>query len=144
VIDQRERSQPPAEQVLALRRDRQDRDVAGDSLVEEEPRPAPVLGDEGEAALEAASARLPARQRTILRLHYVDGLTVDQIGAIYGFHRATAARRIADARDDLLEATREELRGKLRISDSDFDSLVRLVRSQIEISLPSFLATPDE
>jgi len=44
------------------------------------------------AALEASLAELTAREKTLLSLHFIDGLNIDCIGAIYRVHRATVAR----------------------------------------------------
>lgn len=82
-----------------------------------------------------ACAQLPARDRTILRLHFVDGLNIDQIGVIYGVHRATVARWIAKCRATLLAATRSFLTEQLAVPPSELSSLDRMVRSQLDVSL---------
>lgn len=95
------------------------------------------------AGLADACARLPARDRTILRLHFMDGLNIDQIGQIYGVHRATVARWIAKSRTALLEGTRQFLAEHLSVAPSEFSSLDRLVRSQLDVSLGELLG-PEE
>jgi RNA polymerase sigma-70 factor (ECF subfamily) len=85
--------------------------------------------------LVEACNQLPARDRTILRLHFVDGLNIDQIGVIYGVHRATIARWIAKSRTALLTSTRDWLTAHLAVPSSEFSSLDRLVRSQLDVSL---------
>jgi RNA polymerase sigma-70 factor (ECF subfamily) len=97
------------------------------------------FADEFETALARACAALTDRDRTILRLRFVDDLNIDQIGGLYGVHRATVARWIARIRDDLFAATRNELVGRLKLSDSDFESLLRLARSQLDLSLSAVL-----
>src|SRR5262245_5868251 len=57
-------------------------------------------------AFACALRALPARDRTMLRQHVLDGLTIDQLGALYRLHRATAARSLERARRALLAATR--------------------------------------
>jgi RNA polymerase sigma-70 factor (ECF subfamily) len=99
------------------------------------------FADEFEAALARASAALTDRDRTILRLRFVDDLNIDQIGGLYGVHRATVARWIARIRDELFAATRKDLVGRLRLSDSDFEGLLRLARSQLDLSLSAVLHT---
>lgn len=47
----------------------------------------------------AALRALEPRERTLLRQHYIDGLTIDELGRLYGAHRATAARWVARAHD---------------------------------------------
>jgi RNA polymerase sigma-70 factor (ECF subfamily) len=86
-------------------------------------------------AFEAAFAALQSRDRTLLRYKFVDGLSLDEIGAIYGVHRATVARWLATTRDALLTGTRAGLRARLAIGDSDLDSIMRLIDSQLEASI---------
>jgi len=99
------------------------------------------FADEFETALARACAALTDRDRTILRLRFVDDLNIDQIGGLYGVHRATVARWIARIRDELFAATRGDLVGRLKLSDSDFESLLRLARSQLDLSLSAVLYT---
>ena len=91
--------------------------------------------DEFAAAFEVAVRSLSPRDRNHLRHVFVQHLTIDQIGAIYGVHRATAARRLAAARDALLAATRAELGRRLDIEATDIDSIIRLLGSQFDLSL---------
>ncbi len=95
------------------------------------------------AALEAAFRTLSAQDRTILRLHFVDGLNIDQIGGVYSVHRATVARWIARSREKLLEETKRALKAVLRLSSAEFDSLMGVVRSQLHLSLSGLLANVD-
>jgi RNA polymerase sigma-70 factor (ECF subfamily) len=99
------------------------------------------FADEFESALVRACTALTDRDRTILRLRFVDDLNIDQIGGLYGVHRATVARWIARIRDELFLAIRKDLVGRLRLSDSDFESLLRLARSQLDLSLSAVLYT---
>ncbi|MCW5808877.1 MAG: hypothetical protein KIT31_41380 [Deltaproteobacteria bacterium] len=95
-------------------------------------------------AFDAALAALERRDRAVLRLHLLDGLTIDEIAPIYSAHRATVARWIAAARRDVLERTRRALMHDLRLGPDEVDSLIRLVQSRIEVP-PGALATdPDE
>lgn len=92
----------------------------------------------GEAFRRAASS-LTDRERTILRYRYVDDLSIDQIGALYRVHRATIARWVASIREGLFEATRAQLSAALDLSDSDVDSVLRMIDSQLDISIESVL-----
>ncbi|MBI2893248.1 MAG: sigma-70 family RNA polymerase sigma factor [Deltaproteobacteria bacterium] len=91
------------------------------------------------AAFREAIASLTAKERTLLRQQAIDGLSVDQLGALYGVHRATVARWVAKARQKLLSRTRRSLMAKLKIGAADLDSILRLVRSRIDLSLDRFL-----
>jgi RNA polymerase sigma-70 factor, ECF subfamily len=90
-------------------------------------------------ALEQALASLAPRQRTLLRLRYVEGVQVQRIARIYAVDRATASRQLSDARERLLRATRQRLQARLRLSESELDSLVRVVQSDLHLSLARVL-----
>ena len=90
--------------------------------------------DRFQAALEAAIAALTPKQRTLLRMHHVDGYSLDRLATIQRVHRATIARWLADARDEIVTRTQEQLG-----DDSDFDSVVALVRSQLDLSVSRVL-----
>jgi RNA polymerase sigma-70 factor, ECF subfamily len=94
---------------------------------------------EFKAALEGALAKLQAQDRTVLRLHYVDGLNIDQIGGIYRVHRSTVARWIARTREGLLAEARQVLMTQLRLTTKEFQSLVAAMQSQIHLSIHRFL-----
>lgn len=96
--------------------------------------------DDVDAALRAALLGLADQPRALLRFSVVDGWTVDRIAALYGIHRATAARRVAAARDQLGAAIRAELARRLAISTAEVDSIVRGVQSRVEVSLERLLA----
>ncbi|PZR12336.1 MAG: transcriptional regulator [Archangium gephyra] len=91
------------------------------------------------AAFADALASLDAKDRNLLRLSIIDRLSVDQIGAIYGAHRATAARWVNAARDALLERTRKNLAERLKLTGSELQSLLGALQSNLEISLNRML-----
>lgn len=92
-------------------------------------------------ALREALAEMAPRERTLLRYQIVDGLGVTAIGAIYRINRATAARRLAKLRDLLLAAIQRRLAERLALSADEVDSLIRMARSQLEVSVAAALAT---
>lgn len=87
------------------------------------------------AAFEAAVATLCPRDRNHLRHLFVERLTIDQLAALYGVHRSTAARRLTSARDALLAATRAKLVEQLQVDGSEINSIMRLIGSRIELSV---------
>jgi RNA polymerase sigma-70 factor (ECF subfamily) len=95
-----------------------------------------------DAALRAALAKLDARSRALLRYQLIDGWSIDQVGKLYGVHRATAARWLTDAREVLGGIIRSELAARLEIATEDVDSIVRLVQSRVDMSLDRLLV-PD-
>jgi RNA polymerase sigma-70 factor (ECF subfamily) len=98
---------------------------------------------EFKVAFQAALASLEPRLRTVLRYYLVDGLNIEQIGAIYGVHRATVARWIERVREELLTVTRSRLVGQIRVDQGEFESIMRLIQSQLDVSAHRFLAAED-
>ena len=90
-------------------------------------------------ALRETAAGLELRLRAVLRMAFVDGLSIDEIGAAYGVHRATAARWIGRARDELFSGTRAKLAERLKLSPSELDRVTALVQSQLDVSLSTLL-----
>jgi RNA polymerase sigma-70 factor (ECF subfamily) len=95
-------------------------------------------------AFGEALAGLGAREQTLLRYHHVDGLNIDEIGAIYRVHRVTAFRWLEKAKGQLVDATLAGLRARLRLSPQELDSVLRLIRSQVHLSLVRHLGGPDD
>jgi RNA polymerase sigma-70 factor, ECF subfamily len=90
---------------------------------------------EVEQAIVHSLDQLSDRDRTLLRLHLGERLSIDVLGSMYSVNRATAARWLAAARRSLLEGARERLRSQLRLSNSECDSIVALVQSRLDISI---------
>lgn len=91
-------------------------------------------GAVSEAFRDALDALAPD-DRTILRLHYLDGLTIEEVGALYEMSRATAARVMSRARQRLVDGVRAVLARGLGIGRREADSLLVLVRSRIDFGL---------
>ncbi|MDB4942882.1 MAG: putative DNA-binding regulatory protein [Labilithrix sp.] len=86
-------------------------------------------------AFQEALESLEARERALLKQQLVDGLGIDELGALYQVHRATAARWLQGAREKLLTRTRRTFMQNARISSDECESIMRLVRSQLDVSL---------
>ncbi len=91
------------------------------------------------AAFTEAIGALDPEDRTSLRPHFVDRLTVDQIASVHGIHRATAARRVQKAREALLSDTRKRLMARLRLSRGELESVMRMIESQLHVSVGRLL-----
>lgn len=91
-------------------------------------------------ALAAAAARLAPEDRAALRFTFADGLNLDALGRALRVSRATAHRRLADAREALLAAVEDELAARLALTREEVMSLHRLVRSQLELSMGRLFA----
>ena len=93
-----------------------------------------------EQAIGDSLRELPPRDRAILRLHLVEGVTLERVGRLYGVSRATAARWIANARDAVLSATRQRLRVRLGLGAKELESLLQLVQSRLDLRISVVLA----
>jgi RNA polymerase sigma-70 factor (ECF subfamily) len=99
-------------------------------------------------AFEDVLRTLSSDERNVLKLHYLDGLTIDEVGKAYRVSRATAARWLASARENIVQRVRESLGARLdaRLSDTarmkssarnapSPESMLAFVRSQLDLSL---------
>ena len=90
-------------------------------------------------AFAEAVAALTPRDRTLLRYQAVDGLSIDKIAALYGKHRSTMARQLATVRGELAAATQRILMSRLHIDRREVASIIRLVVSQLDLSMRTLL-----
>jgi RNA polymerase sigma-70 factor (ECF subfamily) len=103
-----------------------------------------TYAEEFRAAFGAALGQLGARDQTLLRYHHVDGLNIDEIGAIYRIHRVTAFRWLEKAKELLVRSTLDTLRNRLKLPANELDSVLRMIRSQIHLSLIRHLGGPSD
>ncbi len=87
------------------------------------------------SAFDEALATLGDRQRNVLRLSLLEGLSIDEVGRVYAVHRATAARWVSAAREQLVAETRSRMAKRLKLGTAELTSLMGLVRSNLSISL---------
>ncbi len=93
------------------------------------------------AAFAEAARGLPPLERAVLRYTFVDGLGLDALGKALRVSRATAHRRLVDARAALLAGTERALQQRLGLTAEEIGSLYRLIRSQVEVSLRGVFAS---
>jgi RNA polymerase sigma-70 factor (ECF subfamily) len=94
-------------------------------------------------AFQSALEGLSARERTLLRQHYMLGMTIDQLSTIYAAHRATCARWIEKCRDTLYKQTRDTLVRSLQVDRAEFESIWRLIESHFDVSVRRYLDVED-
>lgn len=95
------------------------------------------------AAFQGALGEIEPAERNLLRLHYLHGLSIDELGKLLGIHRSSAARRIVRTRESLLAATRRSLLLRVSVGRQEFDQLMALVASRLDLSIERFLAERD-
>jgi RNA polymerase sigma-70 factor (ECF subfamily) len=86
-------------------------------------------------AFQEALESLSAREQNLLRQHVVDRLSIDELGALYQVHRATAARWVEGAREALVRGVRERFMKRVRVNRAECDSILRLVHSQLDATI---------
>jgi RNA polymerase sigma-70 factor (ECF subfamily) len=97
---------------------------------------------EVERAFRVALTQLPPAARQLLRLHYLERLSQDELGRRLGVDRSRVSRRLAAARQALLDRTHRELQQLIpTFSTAARDSLLRALHGQIDVSLESALRT---
>jgi RNA polymerase sigma-70 factor (ECF subfamily) len=79
-----------------------------------------------------------------LRLSFVDRLTVDDLGELYGVHRATAARWLQRACEELSSRMRAIIRGESRMTDADYERWTGDVTRSLDLSLARYLSSTSE
>lgn len=95
--------------------------------------------DEFRTAFAGAVRALTPRERTLLRLTTLDGLTLATVGQMYGKDASTISRWLAAARATLLERTRGTLAQTLRLSTAELDSVMRAADSELNLSISRLL-----
>lgn len=113
-------------------------------LVDREPDPElrhlrTLYRTEFREALSAALAALPDRDRAVLRLRFVEGLELAQIGRMYRVHESTASRWLSAAREAVARATRDGLMARLAVTTATADSVARMVASGLDLSVARLL-----
>jgi RNA polymerase sigma-70 factor (ECF subfamily) len=92
------------------------------------------------AAIETSLTQLSSRERSVLRLYFVDGTNIDQIATIYRVHRATVARWIVSLRERLTAEAQQIVGRTHHLSKSEILSVWRMAREQIQVSVIRILA----
>jgi RNA polymerase sigma-70 factor (ECF subfamily) len=93
-----------------------------------------------EQAFTDALAILGEKDRLLLRLHLVSGVSVKSIGKMYQVSQSTASRWLASAREAVAAEVQRLLGDRLQLARSEMASLARIVASQIDLSMSRLLA----
>ncbi len=84
-------------------------------------------------------ATLDRTERSVLRLHTVEHLTIDRIAVIYGTHRATVSRWLSGARQKLNDGIERLLRERLKLSPDELEQLLTSLQENLGVSLGRLL-----
>lgn len=94
-----------------------------------------VYRAEFRAAFEDGIRNLSAADRALLTQRFIGRLTQAQLAKAYGVHVNTAARWLTKALERLEAEVRGLLLARLKVEEEELHSILRLVRSQIDVSL---------
>jgi RNA polymerase sigma-70 factor, ECF subfamily len=92
------------------------------------------------AAIEGALHQLPNAERALMRLVFVEGVSLEQAGKMRGVHKSTISRQVSRVRAVLLAAVRARLAETLQVPHSQLSSLTRHLTSQLDVSLERLLS----
>lgn len=95
---------------------------------------------EFELGFRAALGELSDRDRAILRLQAVGGLSLDKIAPMYGVNASTISRWAAQARASVLDSTRRYVAARVRLSADEFDSLAGALVSVLDVTLGQLMS----
>lgn len=90
-------------------------------------------------AMGQAIAALTPREQQLLRYRLVAQLSTVEIGRLHQVNQSTASRWLQEVRERLAVETKRVLRARMHLSPSELASLLRLVDSTLDLSLPRLL-----
>jgi RNA polymerase sigma-70 factor, ECF subfamily len=90
-------------------------------------------------AFAAAVAALDVDDRVLLHQRFASRLSMEELAAAHDVHVNTVGRWLQRARAALEGAVRDDLRRRLRVSDGQLQSILRLVQSQLDVTLGRLL-----
>lgn len=88
-----------------------------------------------EDALQQGLAVLSSRERNLLRYHFLERLSIDQLAEIYTVHRATAARWIVRAQQRLADETHARFAAQIPVAADSMPRLLGMIRSKLDLNL---------
>ena len=92
------------------------------------------------AAFAAAVRELSARDRSLLRQHLVEKLSVRELGRVYSVNSGTISRWIIKAREAVAARTCEQLRTTLDVTPAELESIMAVIRSRVDLSITRVFA----
>lgn len=115
-----------------------------DTLLADDPEIAPFADQVKKPFAEvfaAALTTLSRRERNILRLYLIDGVSAPTIATMYRVHRATVVRWITAAREKVHRETRRRLAEAVQLEGTSFESVVGMMWDGMDLSLATWLGS---
>lgn len=91
-------------------------------------------------ALRSSIASLEPEDRVILKMYYFDGLKLKEIAAVFGYHEATASRRLVRVQNDIRKAVEKALRTRHGWSDGEVKRYLSETAAGLGISFEKMFA----
>ena len=116
-----------------------------DGLVTHSDNPEQILTDKQTSgdvaeALAAAIAALEAEDRLVLKLYYFDDLKLKDIAAMFGYHEATASRKIVRIQNEIRKSVEKLLRERHGWNDGEVKRYLADTAANLGISLEKLFA----
>jgi RNA polymerase sigma-70 factor (ECF subfamily) len=97
--------------------------------------------DDVSTALSTAIASLADEDRLIVKLYYFDDLKLKDIASTFGYHEATASRKLVRIQNDIRKGVEKELRKTHGWSDSEVKRHLSETAAKLGLSLEKMFAT---
>lgn len=82
---------------------------------------------------------IPAEDRALLRMHYVQGSTLGELAVVFRTSKSALHRRVEAVRGTLHTRINELVRGRLKLSASEHGSMMRIFQSDLRDAMAQFL-----
>ncbi|MBX3300038.1 MAG: sigma-70 family RNA polymerase sigma factor [Acidobacteria bacterium] len=117
-----------------------------DRLTSSTDDPETMVSDQSSAddisdALKEVIGRLDAEDRLLMKLYYFDDLKLKDIAAAFGYHEATASRKLTRVQDEIRKGVEKELKNKHGWTDSEVRRHLSDTAAGLGIDLETMLAT---
>lgn len=90
-------------------------------------------------AFRDAFAALGPTERAVLKLHFLDGVSVRKLAPLLGVSSATAGRRLQDAQEQLGKHVLAQLGKRVEARPDELESVVRALLSRLDVSISTLL-----
>jgi RNA polymerase sigma-70 factor (ECF subfamily) len=100
------------------------------------------LADKFKTALGDAVALLSPQDRNLLRMHLIDGLSLERLGTMLGVHKSTLSRRLQKLEAELVAGTRTALQRRYRIRSRELMSAMKVFSQRVSLSVQRLLREP--
>lgn len=91
-------------------------------------------------ALQAAIAGLDAEDRLVMKLYYFDDLKLKDIAATFGYHEATASRKLTRVQADIRKGVEKELKNKHGWTDGEVKKYLSDTAAGLGVNLETMFA----